>query len=233
MRAHEIRALLPTLAEPALQKFNSSLLPGVEGVLGIRMPKLRALAKDIAKGDWPAYLAEAGEETYEETLLQGLVICHAKADYETLRPYIVAHVEKITNWSTCDVFCAGLKIAKAEPEAMWAFILPYFDRTDAYALRFGIVMALFFFLDDGHIDRVLALLDAVRHDDYYVKMAVAWALSMAYVAQPARVMPYLQNNTLDDWTYNKSLQKIIESRQVDDQTRDLMRSMKRKGGKQP
>lgn len=232
MRAHEIRALLPTLAEPALQKFNSSLMPGVDGVLGVRMPKLRALAKDIAQGDWPAYLAEAGEETYEETLLQGLVIGYAKADFETLRPHIAAHVEKISNWSVCDTFCGSLKIAKAEPEAMWAFILPYFDRTDAYALRFGIVMALFFFLDDQYIDQVLALLDAVRHEDYYVKMAVAWALSMAYVAQPERVMAYLQSNTLDDWTYNKSLQKIIESRQVDDQTRNLMRAMKRKGGRQ-
>ena len=233
MSAHEIRALLPTLAEPGLQKFNSSLMPGVEGVLGVRMPKLRALAKDIAKGDWPAYLAGASEETYEETLLQGLVIGYVKTDFEILRPYITAHVEKLSNWSVCDTFCGSLKIAKAEPEAMWTFILPYFDRTDAYALRFGIVMALFFFLDDEHIDQVIALLDAVRHDDYYVKMAVAWALSMAYVAQPERVMPYLQNNTLDDWTHNKSLQKIIESRQVDEPTRNQMRAMKRKGGKQP
>lgn len=231
MTAAEVRALLPTLADPAYQRFNSSLMPGVEGVLGVRMPVLRRLARDIAHGDWRAFLREAEEGTYEETMLQGLVLGYVRAELDEVLPYLARHVEKLTNWSTCDTFCVSVKCAKQAPDRMWRFILPYFERTDAYALRFAIVMALFYYLDDQHIDAVLSLLDGVRHDGYYVKMAVAWAVSMAYVAQPEKTGMFLQDNRLDDWTYNKSLQKIIESRQVDDTIRAQMRAMKRKAEK--
>lgn len=227
MTAAEVRALLPTLADAAYQRFNQSLMPGVENVLGVRMPVLRKLAREIAKGDWRAYLAEASTESYEEIVLRGLVIDYAKADVETLLPYIEAHVTLLDNWAACDLFCLSLKIAREEPERMWAFVLPYFESPQTYPLRFAIVMALDHFLDEAHIDDVLALLDGITHDDYYVKMAVAWAVSMAYVAHPGRVLPYLQSNQLDDWTHNKSLQKIIESRQVNDEVRRQMRVLKR------
>lgn len=229
MTVGEVKVQLQALAEPEYQRFNASLLPGVTNVLGVRMPALRKLSKEIARGDWAAYLAEADEETHEETVLQGLVIALAKAPLQTMLPYIAAHVEKLSNWANCDIFCGDLKAVREAPDVFWSFLQPYFEREEPYPRRFAIVAASFFFLDDEHVDRVLALLDQTVHPDYYVRMAVAWALSMAYVAHPDRTMAYLSNSALDDWTYNKALQKIIESRQVDDSVRQLMRSMKRKG----
>lgn len=230
MNANDIRMTLQALAEPDYQAFNAKLLPGVENVLGVRAPKLRALAKQIAKEGWEAYLAAPSAAIYhEEILLRSYAFAYAKADFSALSPYITAHVETLSNWSHVDTFCGCLKVAKAEPEAAWAYILPYFERRETYPLRFAIVMALSYFLDDAHIHQVLSLLDAVRHEDYYVNMAVAWAVSMAYVAQPEATLAYLHTCTLDTWTYNKALQKIIESRQVNDEIRQAMRAMKRKG----
>lgn len=40
-------------------------------------------------------------------------------------------------------------------------------------------------------------------------------------------MNYLKNNKLDDFTYNKSLQKICESLRVDKDTKAIIKSMKR------
>lgn len=229
MTAAEIHALLPSMADEKYRVFNTALLPGVSGVLGVRMPDLRKLGKSIAREDWRGYLDAADASSYEAVQLQGIVIGYAKESPEVMLPYIARHVEKLDNWSTCDTFCTSLKIARAHPEDLWAFVIPYFSRRDAYALRFAIVMAIFHYLDQAHLEDVLAYLDAIRHEEYYVRMAVAWAVSMAYVANPKRVLAYLRHNNLDDWTYNKSLQKIIESRQVDEVTRDVMRRMKRKG----
>ena len=57
-------------------------------------------------------------------------------------------------------------------------------------------------------------------------MAVAWCAATAYAKFPEKTMEFLKNNTLDNWTYNKALQKIIESTRVSNEDKDLIRSMK-------
>ena len=96
-----------------------------------------------------------------------------------------------------------------------------------YEIRFGVVMSMQLFIDDEHIGQLLEEYDAIRHDGYYVKMAVAWALSVCFVKFPEITMQYLKQNTLDDFTYNKTLQKIIESYRVDAETKKLIKQMKR------
>ncbi len=58
-------------------------------------------------------------------------------------------------------------------------------------------------------------------------MAVAWAISMCYVKFEDITLEYLNNNNLDDFTYNKSLQKICESLKIDKERKVLIKSMKR------
>ena len=97
-----------------------------------------------------------------------------------------------------------------------------------YELRYGVVMLLNYYIEEEYIDRVLQLLDDVKHEGYYVKMAVSWALSICYVKLPEPTMIYLNNNALDTFTFNKALQKMTESYRVDVETKQLIRSMKRK-----
>lgn len=70
--------------------------------------------------------------------------------------------------------------------------------------------------------------DHIRHEGYYVKMAVAWALSVCFVKYPDRTLDYLKNSSLDDDTYNKALQKIVESYRVPADLKAVVRSMKRR-----
>lgn len=88
-------------------------------------------------------------------------------------------------------------------------------------------MLLDFYIEEEYISRVLQLLDSVEREGYYVKMAVAWAISICYVKLPEPTMKYLERNSLDDFTYNKALQKITESYRVDQDTKKMIRSMKR------
>jgi 3-methyladenine DNA glycosylase AlkD len=194
----------------------------------VRLPKLRELAKELAKGDWRGYIAVAQADYYEEVMLQGLVIAYAKADIEEVLRYVAAFVPKINNWAVCDSFCTSLKITQRHRARVWDFLQPYLHSRKEFELRFGIVMLLGFYIADEYIDQVLALLDGAKHEGYYVKMAVAWAISICFVKYPEKTMAYLQNSTLDDFTYNKALQKITESFRVDKETKILIRSMKRK-----
>lgn len=161
-------------------------------------------------------------------MFQGMVLGYVKVDVEETLRYVAEFVPKIDNWSVCDSFCTGLKFTKDNKERVWDFLQPYFASKGEYELRFGIVMLLSFYIESDYIDRVLLLLDNVKHEGYYVKMAVAWAVSICCVKLPEPTMEYLRNNTLDGFTYNKALQKITESYRVDTGTKDFIRSLKRK-----
>jgi 3-methyladenine DNA glycosylase AlkD len=214
------------------KKFHENLVPGRDKIIGVRVPLMKALAKEIAKsGSALDYLEKAlkeKEEYYEETLVQGLTIGFIKIDAEARLKHIKRFVPKIDNWAICDSFSANLKFTKKNMDLVWNFILSYQSSSKVYDLRFLTVMLMDHYVDDAHIDQIIEIYDAIRNDDYYVKMAVAWGLSVCFIKYPEKTMKYFKKNNLSDWTFNKALQKCVESRRVDDDTRDVLRSMKRK-----
>lgn len=223
-----VREQIFQLADEEYRKFQSKLCPNNDNILGVRLPILRKLAKQIANGNWQEYMKSVQNEYYEEVMLQGMVIGYVKADIEELLSYVREFIPKIDNWAVCDSFCGGLKFTKTNRPRVWNFIQPYLSSTKEFEVRFGIVMLLDFYVDEVYIDRVLEMLDGVNHDGYYVKMAIAWAISICYIKFPEITTKYLKNNKLDDFTYNKALQKIIESLRVDKETKRIIRNMKRK-----
>lgn len=224
----EIKEKIKQLADTKYKEFHSGLCPGTNNILGVRVPVLRKLAKEIYNTyNWEEYLSYNDLEFYEEILLQGMIIGFVKADIKQVESYINAFVPKINNWAVCDIFCAGLKITKKHQEEMWSFIQNYLKSEKEFELRFSIVMMLDYFITDNYINKVLIELDKIKNDAYYVKMAIAWAISICYIKFPEKTFEYLKNNTLDDWTYNKAIQKIIESYRVDEDTKELLRKMKK------
>lgn len=168
-----LRDQLLELQEPKYMKFTAALMPGVENVLGIRLPVLRKIARQIAAGDWRTYLAEAEDFYFEERMLQGLVIGCARCTPAEKLEHVARFVPKINNWAVCDCFCWRLKAAERQP--MWEFIQPYFRSEAEYDVRFAVVTGLGNFVDGEHLEALLQLLDGVRHEAYYARMAVAWA----------------------------------------------------------
>jgi 3-methyladenine DNA glycosylase AlkD len=217
------------MAETKYKEFSQSLIPGSRPILGVRIPALRNLAKEIAKGDWKAYLDNAVDDTFEEVNLQGFVIGYAKADYETLLPYIKKYVAKINDWSLCDGFCATLKVTKRYKSQFNELLKEYAEKNTEFDQRFVAVMLMDYYLEDEDIDETFAMLDGLKNDSYYCKMGVAWAVATAMAKQREKTWEYMQqgNNTLDDWTYNKSIQKMIESYRISDEDKAMLRQMKR------
>lgn len=225
-----IREQLESLAEPDFQQFMVKLIPNIESskIIGVRLPTLRKIAKQIAKGDWRYYLEEYPTESYEEIMLQGMVIGYLKQDIKELLKQIERFLPKIDNWSVCDSFCTGLKQTKKYPKEMWEFIVKYINDERTYFVRFSVVMMIFYYTDEAHMEQAFSYFDKICHEDYYVKMAVAWAISIYFIKMPEQTMMYLKNNQLDDFTYHKALQKIRESQKVDKETKEKIKEMNRK-----
>lgn len=224
-----IREQLLELAEDSYKDFSSNLLPGVDNLIGVRLPYLRKIAKQIVKKDWLSYIEDDNEIYFEEVMLKGMVIGYLGGyDIEEILKYIADFIPKINNWSVCDSFCVGLKITNKNQERVWEFLKPYLCSDKEFEVRFAVVMMINFYIDDDYVKLVLKELDNIRHDGYYVKMAVAWAISISYIKFEELTLDYLKNNNLDDYTYNKSLQKICESLKVDKATKDVIKGMKRK-----
>lgn len=225
----EIRKLLEDLAEPDFRKFSSSLIPGLAPgfLLGVRLPKLRKIAREIARKDPEGYLRNARCDSFEEIMLQGMVIGNLKGEPDTLFPLIESFLPKIDNWSVCDSFCSSLKIAREYPEAMWGLLQPMFEDQREYYVRFAVVMLIFYFIQKPYLPQAFVFFDGITSDSYYVKMAVAWAVSICYREFPKETLDYLKRCRLDRFTYEKALQKIIESLKTDAKIKEMFRAMKR------
>lgn len=217
-----IKNQLISHCDKSYQNFSSKLLPGINNILGIRLPILRKIAKQISNQDWKSYLENACDDYFEETMLQGLVIGYINTDIFQLLPYIASFIAKINNWSICDSFCFNLKITQKSPDIIYQFINKYFYSENEFHTRFSVVMLLRWFNKKELINQNLKILDSIKTDKYYAQMAIAWALAEFFITDQNIVLNYLQNSNLDKFTYNKSIQKIKESKKVSDEIKDII-----------
>lgn len=218
---------LKALAEEKYRIFHQKLVPNEQYLLGIRLPKLKALAKEIAKGDYKGYLNYAEDIYYEEVMLQGLVIGNSRCSIEEKMNLVEGFLPKINNWAICDSFCAGLKQIKKNKDYVLEQIMPYFYSENEFRVRVGVVLLLDYYIEESYLERIFTICDEIKHTGYYVKMATAWLVSVCYVKYPLETQNYLDTCMLDDWTYNKAIQKIIESNRIDGEVKEKIRKKKR------
>lgn len=223
---------LRELADEKYREFHGGLIPNVDTVFyGVRVPVLRKLAKELVKGDWRGFTGVTKDsDVYEMNMLCGMVTALAKCDFEEKLTYVERFIPSINNWAVCDVVCGDLKDVKKNLERMFTFVQPYLSSEREYEVRFAVVILMQYFLTDEYIKDVLDIYDGIRHEGYYVKMAVAWGISLCFIKHRNITLDYLLSCNLDDFTYNKSIQKMIESFRVSREDKEMLRSMKRQKG---
>lgn len=225
-REEVLHRLQAQAAGEEFRRFSESLAPSSHPLIGVRTPALRALGKKIAKGDWREYLSSAEEDTYEELLLQGFVIGYARMPVEERLELISGFVPKIDGWAVCDCTCSTFTAARKYPQQFWDFILPYLDDDNPWAVRFGIIMLMDYFIDDPHIDRTLELLGNVRSDFYYVQMGAGWALSVCFAKYRDKTLDLLRSDTVMQPIRRKAIQKCIESFRVEAEDKLLLKTLR-------
>jgi 3-methyladenine DNA glycosylase AlkD len=206
----EFKKQLYALADPKYQKFSQKLNPDGKNILGIRLPDLRKIAKQIAKSDWENYLQTATDDSFEAILLQGLVVGYVAIPIGKHLQLIENFIPKIDNWGICDSFCGTIKIEPEDRTIVWDFLQPFFQDDRPFFLRFAIVM-LFKFIDGEHIDSIFTIISKIRHDNRYVKLAIAWLIGECCVYFPEKTIEFLKSKMLDSWTQSMAIRKITES----------------------
>lgn len=215
------------LADPKYKAFNESLIPGTATAYGVRVPEIRAIARDIIKKDPASFLVASAPASYEEIMLRGMVIAGMKLPLPERLPLVEDFLPLIDNWAVCDTFCGTFKLKKPEDKAlMWEFLLPLFADPREFHARFAAVMLLGHFVEEPYVGQGLRLLESMDQEQYYVRMAVAWAVSVCYVKFPERALPLLERRTLPPFTQNKAIQKIRESYRVPKEDKEMLLTYK-------
>lgn len=229
-KKEEIRQKLIQFQEEDYKKFSSSLIPGSKPLLGVRIPILRKLAKEIAKKEeWISFLEEGKEDYFEEIMLKVLVLGYAKAEIEVILEQAKKLIPKISDWSVNDSFCSNFQVVRKNRERVWKFLIPYMDSKQEFELRMVAVLLMDHYLTEDYIDLVLEVYNQIEPVGYYTQMGVAWGIATAYAKFPKQTMAFLKNNQLDDFTYNKAITKMLESYRVPLEEKEILRSMKRVG----
>lgn len=224
---NKIRQDLFEIQDLKYKEFHGSLCPDMDNIIGVRIPKLREYAKELYKSNKLEDI-KIGDKYYEELVIQGMLIgFQIKAPIEEAIKQVKEFVPKINSWAVCDTFCAGLKITKKYQTEMFKIIKEYLKSKQEYEVRFAIVMLLDYYINDQYIDQVLQILNNIKLDKYYVQMANAWAISICLIRYYNKTLEFLKTTKIDDFTYNKGIQKAIESYRITKEQKDYLRTLKR------
>ena len=228
MKNMDLFAILSSMADEKYRLFSCKLLPDAvrKTVIGVRLPRLRTLAKNMVKnGAYSIVLNSSIGSTMEEKMVYGMLIGYAPLTDEQKFEYLLKFVPKIDCWSVCDCVCVSLKFK--DKKKLWAFLLKSYAKSTAeFELRFVLVMALNHFLEEKYLEDVLRLVANISSSAYYVVMAQAWLLSMLYVKFPQSVLDFLTSHKVSTIVYAKTLQKILESRQISQIQREEIKNLR-------
>lgn len=227
MELDEIKKQLIKAYDSKNAAFFSKISPEAKNVTGVRVPFLRKLAKEIVKADVKNFLDNYKVETHEEFLLKGIVIGYAKNSLSEKFLYLEKFVPEIYDWSGCDIVISSFKFNENQLSIVYDFIMKYRKSEKEYETRFMIVTLLNYFIREDYLDKIKEVLETEKFDKYYTQMAAAWLISVMFVKHRDYTLSYLNNNSLDDFTYNKAVQKIRESLRVTKEDKLLIKKMKR------
>ena len=206
--------------------FQRKLIPAVDPLafIGVRTPELRALAKElIRRADIGVFLSALPHAYFDENQLHAFIISEMK-DYDRCIGEVKRFLPYVDNWATCDQMSPKV-FRKHRPELL-ACIREWIASPEPYTVRFGLGMLMEHYLDEDFDPVYPEMAAAVRSDEYYVNMMVAWYFATALAKQYDAVLPYMEHQRLDPWTHNKAIQKSVESYRITPEQKEYLRSLK-------
>ena len=198
------------------REFHKGIVPNIDSLIGIRTPILKDIAKKISKGNYNSFISLNKHNTYEEIFIHGIIIGNIKLSFNDKLILTDKFIPYINNWAICDSFCSNFKDFKKNQKQGFAKIKLYLKSDNLWINRVGLVLLLNHYINDNYIDQVLDITKQIKSNEYYVKMANAWLISMCYIKYPKKTYKLLESKKLDKWTQNKSISKIRDSFRVTD-----------------
>ena len=211
------------------KEFQQLLIPSVfpEAVLGLRSPRAMKIAKEFTgtkEGD--LFLATLPHKYYDENVVHAYMLGIIKEDFDAKKKRISSFLPYVDNWAVCDGLCAHLKSFFKDKEKAFPFVLECISSNEEYTKRFGLVTLTCYYIQPEYIDRIIEIAISQKSEDYYVNMAIAWLLSICLVKEYEKTITVFQNPVLPKFVHNKSIQKAIESHQIDREKKEYLRGLK-------
>jgi len=214
------------LSEKEYADFIRKLTPSADpkSFIGVRVPKLRAVAKDFKKTkECEAFLDTMPHKYYEENLLHSILLIDVK-DFDELIERIEAFLPYIDNWAVCDTLRP--KAFKKNRDKLLPYVKKWSKSKEEYTIRFGIDTLMSEYLDEDFDPKLIEIAAKVKSKEYYVQMMVAWYFATALAKQWDDTIPYIEGKKLDPWVHNKAIQKAIESFRITEKQKTYLRKMK-------
>lgn len=222
-----IQKRLFELQDLKYRDFTASLIPtvGKETVIGARSPMIRKLAKELSDEQKTKFINDLPHRYYEENNLHAAII-ESIRDYDTVIFELERFLPFVDNWATCDMMRP--RVFKRHLPELLSKIREWSASEHTYTIRFGLEMLMCFYLDENFRTEYLEIASAVRSEEYYVNMMIAWFFATALAKQYDSALPYIEQKRLDTWVHNKAIQKSIESYRVSDEQKEYLRRLKNK-----
>ena len=224
----EIRNRLFELRDLEYRNFTAKLVPNIDRdrIIGIRTPDVRILAKAVYKNEnIGEFLCALPHGYLEENAIHSFIICEI-GDYDECIKALDSFLPYVDNWATCDSIKP--KCFKKNTDRLLKEIKRWLLSEHTYTVRFGILMLMTHFLDSRFDIEYLEWVAAVKSQEYYINMMIAWYFATALAKQYESTLPYITQSRLDIWIHNKTIQKAIESYRITDEQKTLLKGLKRK-----
>ena len=206
---------LYSIGDKKYKDFSKKITPGDFEMIGINIPILKKISKEILKGDYKSFLNIEYNHIFEVRMLKGLVISQIK-DMSTYKRYFSWFLPQIDNWAICDIFLSSSKIIKEDKEYFLNKCRDLLLNRDEFLNRIAFVILLNYFMEEEYFDSIILLINGYRNDKYYANMAISWLLSVMCVKMPLEFKNNVASLNIDDTVKKMTLRKICDSYRVSD-----------------
>lgn len=214
-------------ADKKYREFSMRNLPCNRPFLGVRIPEIKKLVKEIPPEKFIEFL-DTSPRAVEEVLARGFLI--ARLSYEEMLKFFDSQIKLLDNWCAVDTFCAALKktVKSHEKDFLNRKVKPLLKSKNEFAIRTGIVCLLDFYVDPKYLTLIFDYAEYLKNrDEYYVKMALAWLLAECFIKFPDKTLAYLKISNLNKWTFNKTISKICDSYRVDKNVKQKIKTLRK------
>ena len=221
-----IKERLKALQDKEYLKFHLNIVPNIqeERIIGVRVPQIRNLAKDLTKEEIDSFLDDLPHYYQEENMLHAILLSNIKDVNEALER-LNAFLPYVDNWAVCDTIKP--KAFKKNDKRIIEEIRKWIASSHTYIARYGIVALFTFFMDDNYEKDYLDLPLTAISDDYYVNMAIAWFYQVALVKHYDDAVVYLETNRLNDFVHNKTISKCHDSYRLSNEIKEYLKTLRR------
>lgn len=224
----DIQKKLFELQDMGYAQFQMKLTPGIEEerFIGVRSPELKKLARELKGSDLAeSFIKNLPHYYYDENMLHGCLLYYRK-DYDECIERIEEFLPYVDNWAVCDTLKP--KVLAKHKEELIEKIRIWAQSDKTYTCRFGIEMLMNHFLDADFKPEYNEIVAVIKSEEYYVNMMIAWYFATALAKQWDATFTYIENNKMDIWVHNKTIQKAVESYRITDEQKEILKSLRRK-----